>query len=407
MKILLLQLFAVVSVLGTQVSGYPQERSTSDVEFESKHLPAYEDSVAAASDVEEAYDDGDDSDMFMEPDEMEPSESQTTNQESLKSISKIDGPEQITVIEEEEEEESTTTVRSDEKINPQIRNGHQQSKEQVPASTILNVKSNEPTVSVVATVSQESDFNNKNNNDKKEENDSSEKNLETDSQNFFPSFAELFTNHRLPYTEHQQRYRPNRFLGYFQRDRGNNYQTAASSSSSSSSSSQQKESLHPLLGSGNFGVIRGGTYYPEDKENDEYSIDESIYNPYYHGSGRSRHNYYKNPKPQPVRGGDFFANFRDFADITAPPKSSFSHLSVVYANKNGSSTARVNDQPRNIFETLRMLEEEEFNASTITTTEQPQKKLSQGKRKLMKMKKYQDEKARKSRMTVEPLLALS
>lgn len=394
MKILLIQLFAVVSVLGTQVSGYPQERTTSDVELDSKHLSPYEDSVAAASDVEEAYDDGDDSDMFMEPDEMESSASQTTHEQQPKSISKIDGPEQLEAVIEESSDSNPTTVRIEEENVPRIRNGHQQSKEQDPASAmVLSVKSNEPSVSVIATVSQERDY-------KKEENtevtESTEKNLETDSQNFFPSFAELFTNHRLPYTEHQQRYRPNRFLGYFQRDRGN-YQAA---------SSQPKESLHPLLGSGNFGVIRGGTYYPEEKENDEYSIDESIYNPYYHGSGRSRHNYYKNPKPQPVRGGDFFANFRDFADITAPPKSSFSHLSVVYANKNGSSTARVNDQPRNIFETLRMLEEEEFNAAT-TTTEQPQKKLSQGKRKLMKMKKYQDEKARKSRMTVEPLLALS
>lgn len=397
MKVLL-QLFAVVSVLGTQVSGYPQERSNTDVELDSKHLSAYEDSVAAASEVEEAYDDGDDSDMFMEPDEMEPSETQTTHEKepspSSSSISKIDDSEKLPPIIEETSDPLPTTMTPNEEENTpsQIRNGHQQSKEQFPASaTVLSVKSNEPSVSVIATVSQESDYN------KKEE---TEKNLETDSQNFFPSFAELFTNHRLPYTEHQQRYRPNRFLGYFQRDRGN-YQTA---------SSQQKESLHPLLGSGNFGVIRGGTYYPEEKENDEYSIDESVYNPYYHGSGRSRHNYYKNPKPQPVRGGDFFANFRDFADITAPPKSSFSHLSVVYANKNGSSTARINDQPRNIFETLRMLEEEEFNASlttTTTTTEQPQKKLSQGKRKLMKLKKYQDEKARKSRMTVEPLLALS
>lgn len=229
-----------------------------------------------------------------------------------------------------------------------------------------------------------------------------EKNLETDSQNFFPSFAELFANHRLPYNEQQQqqRYRPNRFLGYFQRDRSA-YQAA---------SSNVKDTQHPLLGSGNFGVIRGGTYYPEDKENDEYTVDETLYNPYYSANvPRARANYYRNPKPQPVRGGDFFANFRDFADITAPPKSSFSHLSVVYANRNGTR-GRTNE-PRNIIETLRMLEEQEddddINGPTTTSTELPTKKLSQGKRKLIMMKKYQDEKSRKSRMTVEPLLALS
>jgi hypothetical protein len=232
--------------------------------------------------------------------------------------------------------------------------------------------------------------------------DAEDKSLESESQNFFPSFAELFANHRLPFTEQQQqqqqqqqqRYRPNRFLGYFQRDRAN-YQAAASTSKD-----------HSLLGSGNFGVIRGGTYYPEDKERDEYSIDESLYSPYYQSRGRAH--YYRNPKPQPVRGGDLFANFRDFADITAPPKSSFSHLSVVYANKNGSSTGRVTE-PRNIIETLRMLEEEEERSNTeeTATTEIPRKKQSKGKRKLMKMKQYEEDKARRSRMSVEPLLALS
>ncbi|XP_012146596.1 uncharacterized protein LOC100880726 isoform X2 [Megachile rotundata] len=226
--------------------------------------------------------------------------------------------------------------------------------------------------------------------------DSEDKSLETDSQNFFPSFAELFANHRLPFTE-QQRYRPNRFLGYFQRDRSG-YQTAAATS---------KDTHHPILGSGNFGVIRGGTYYPEDKDADEYSTDDSLYNPYYHGGNRGRSNYFRNPKPQPIRGGDFFANFRDFADITAPPKSSFSHLSVVYANKNGSATGRITE-PRNIIETLRMLEEEEQTTmEAVATTEVPRKKQSKGKRKLMKMKQYEEDKARRSRITVEPLLALS
>lgn len=231
-----------------------------------------------------------------------------------------------------------------------------------------------------------------------------DKSLEQESQNFFPSFAELFANHRLSYAEQQQqqRYRPNRFLGYFQRDR-NAFQTAPAASATA-----QKETEHPLLGSGNFGVIRGGTYYPEEKENDEYAADDSIYNPYYSSNvARGRANYFRNPKPQPIRGGDFFANFRDFADITAPPKSSFSHLSVVYANRNG--TAGHAGEPRNIIETLRMLEEQEDYDSLgfTSTTEVPTKKASLGKRKLIKMKKYQEEKARKAKVNIEPLLALS
>lgn len=229
--------------------------------------------------------------------------------------------------------------------------------------------------------------------------DSEDKSLETESQNFFPSFADLFANHRSSFAE-QQRYR-NRFLGYLQRDRG--YQT-------SQGTGVGKEVHHPLLGSGNFGVIRGGTYYPDEKENDEYSVDDTLYNPYYHAGNRGRANYFRNPKPQPIRGGDFFANFRDFADITAPPKSSFSHLSVVYANKNATGGGARVTEPRNIIETLRMLEEEGQTSSEVaagTEQELPRKKQSKGKRKLMKMKQYEEDKARRSRITVEPLLALS
>lgn len=302
--------------------------------------------MASASEVGEEYDD---SDMYMEPDE-----SETTSQ-----------PDHIKESTQETQHETSTDTTD--------KNNEKSSETEKPeTSKDQEAKNTDHTAIAKFT-------------------DAGDKSLATESQNFFPSFAELLTNHRLSFAEQQQRYRPNRFLGYFQRDR--NYQTAAT------------KDQHSILGSGNFGVIRGGTYYPEDKENDEYSIDESIYNPYYHGRGRA--NYYRNPKPQPIRGGDFFANFRDFADITAPPKSSFSHLSVVYANKNGSSTGRVTE-PRNIIETLRMLEEEEqSNAEEVSTTEIPRKKQSKGKWKLIKMKQYEEDKARRSRMSVEPLLALS
>ncbi|XP_072760171.1 uncharacterized protein [Anoplolepis gracilipes] len=303
--------------------------------------------MASASEVGEEYDD---SDMYMEPDE-----SATLPSDGI--------------------ENSTLNNSQDKAFNDTVDKSEERSfeTEKVDSSKDQEAKNTQHTAVAQFT-------------------DEESRSLETQSQNFFPSFAELFGNHRLPVTEQQQRYRPNRFLGYFQRDR-NNYQTAAS-----------KDQLS-LLGSGNFGVIRGGTYYPEDKETDEYSVDESLYNPYYHSRGRTQ--YYRNPKPQPYRGGDFFANFRDFADITAPPKSSFSHLSVVYANKNDSSTGRITE-PRNIIETLRMLEEEErLNTEEMTTTEAPKKKQSKGKWKLMKIKQYEDDKARRSRMSVEPLLALS
>jgi len=314
-----------------------------------------QDSVASASEVGDEYDD---SDMYMEPDESE---------------TQADRAEAITRERSDDETADARDESSERSIGGKPEEDEGKPKDQETRNTRHSAR-------IVQLA------------------DAEDKSLESESQNFFPSFAELFANHRLPFAEQQQqqqqRYRPNRFLGYFQRDRAN-YQTAAAT----------KE--HSLLGSGNFGVIRGGTYYPEDKERDEYSIDESLYSPYYQSRGRAH--YYRNPKPQPVRGGDLFANFRDFADITAPPKSSFSHLSVVYANKNGSSTGRVTE-PRNIIETLRMLEEEEeerSNAEETVTTEIPRKKQSKGKRKLMKMKQYEDDKARRSRMSVEPLLALS
>ncbi|XP_014206783.1 uncharacterized protein LOC106638222 [Copidosoma floridanum] len=374
MKMMLVQLLALALLVGDRVSGYPQDRGLPDgATVPQQSRTGYEDSEAAASETggaEEAYDDGDDSDMYMEPDGAESAHADARHE-----------PEDPPPLHHQHRDESERPTMPHMTIVA-VR----------PAQTSIQVTSSEST----ETSSSSSTPTASGQPEEREE----ERSLETDSQNFFPSFAELFGGPRLPFTEHQQqqqRYRPSRFLGYFQRD-SRPYAVAASSA---------KEGHQPaILGSGNFGVIRGGTYYPEDKETDEYGLEDAPgYGPFYHGAGRARPSYYKNPKPQPVHGGDFFANFRDFADITAPPKSSFSHLSVVYANKNGSSAGRAPvDQPRNIIETLRMLEEEEEAGTTETP---PQKKLSQGKRKLMKIKKYQDEKARKSRMTIEPLLALS
>ncbi|KAJ8688079.1 hypothetical protein QAD02_023874 [Eretmocerus hayati] len=356
------------------------------------------DSVAAASETgdssaaEEAYDDGgdDDSDMYMEPDGAESSHHHqadlpgptdpTTNLPipTLLQHQQQQPPPRLTIV-------AVRPVKTSIKVS----SSSESSSEPEPDSrSTSSITSDERTA--VAPLD--------------------ERSLESDSQNFFPSFAELFGAQRLPFADPQQQqqqapqprqYRPSRFLGYFSRERP--YAVAASAPA--------KEAL---LGSGNFGVIRGGTYYPEDKEADEYSLDESAFSPFYRSASR----YYKNPKPQPVRGGDFFANFRDFADITAPPKSSFSHLSVVYAAKNGP--ANTEQQPRNIIETLKMLEQQqqadnekgidEEDSDISTTSEMPQKKVSQGKRKLMKMKKYHEDKTSKKlapRATVEPLLALS
>ncbi|KAF0755441.1 Uncharacterized protein FWK35_00024163 [Aphis craccivora] len=82
-----------------------------------------------------------------------------------------------------------------------------------------------------------------------------------------------------------------------------------------------------MLGSGNFGVIPGGTYYAAGET-------ASASDPYlYDGNSHGRpHRFSGNPRPSAFRDPeDFFAGFRDFADITAPTKSSFSQYHMVYA----------------------------------------------------------------------------
>ncbi|KAG8230643.1 hypothetical protein J437_LFUL010660, partial [Ladona fulva] len=135
------------------------------------------------------------------------------------------------------------------------------------------------------------------------------------------------------------------------------------------SSSANTDSKHlGLLGSGNFAVMRGGTFY-DDKDKSEYHNSYSYSDPYGNGHGGPSYNsgnYHRglpsNPRPRP--GRDHFADFRDFADITAP-KPAFSQLVVVYAaNQNGTEDKKTNSTnqnspPRNIIERLKLLDTEE------------------------------------------------
>lgn len=169
-------------------------------------------------------------------------------------------------------------------------------------------------------------------------------------------------------------------------------------------------SSYGLLGSGNFGVIRGGTFFSDN--DGESSNFEQQFSPYYHnGHGRPSAYFGGVPNPRPQQH-EQFANFRDFADINTP---SYSQYVVVYANKNSSKHDDQSDKrikgPKNIIEQLAMLDLE----VTTTTTEAPTKKLSKSKRKLAlllpekKLKRKQLEKTTTS-STIdlhEPLLALS
>lgn len=121
-------------------------------------------------------------------------------------------------------------------------------------------------------------------------------------------------------------------------------------------------------------------------------------------------------------GGDFFANFRDFADITAPTKSSYSEYYVVYVNQN--STKAETDKghvlapgasiPKNIIERLNTMDMDgESEHDTVDTPESF--KVSKTKQKLFQHRKQETEKdqANKNKVhklpkeTNEPLLALS
>lgn len=201
-----------------------------------------------------------------------------------------------------------------------------------------------------------------------------------------------------------------------------------------------------MLGSGNFGVIHGGTFYGEEKEAQEYDSPSAPLHSYYGGNGHGRPAFYRgNPEPQRYRTSeDFFANFRDFADISTPTKSSFSEYYVVYVNRNASRAdagtvvgptgvvseaqphlqqqpARAVPRPNNIFERLAQIDMEHAAKKDDRDVEKeaPQKKVSLGKRKLALLdKKKGGKKAAAAAATREvhevpqrdahePLLALS
>jgi hypothetical protein len=122
---------------------------------------------------------------------------------------------------------------------------------------------------------------------------------------------------------------------------------------------QVSRSFDPsILGSGDFDVIQGGTFYPEG----EHVVRPKI-NDYYNGGFGSK-NGHSRPNPQAFRGPrpyypeDPFEHFRDFADINAGADPAFSHYVVVYANKNSTKPHPTHNSPKNIFEQLQLLDQE-------------------------------------------------
>lgn len=231
-------------------------------------------------------------------------------------------------------------------------------------------------------------------------------------QTFYPSFSPFnhpplghsrpflyqqegaYSHRAAPYQQQVDYDSVSRYSGY---NKGDNYARGSESAG--------------LLGSGNFGVIRGGTFYNDNEESSNYD-----YDPYFrhNGHGRPGFGYGGNPKP---RQHQQFENFRDFADINVPSNPAYSQFVIVYANKNKTSDPLPNNKPKNIIEHLQMLDLE----TTSTTEAAPTKKLSKYKQKLALAKRLEKKilrsyKAKNQKTTTissssidqyEPLLALS
>lgn len=158
-----------------------------------------------------------------------------------------------------------------------------------------------------------------------------------------------------------------------------------------------------ILGSGDFGVLRGGTFYPEEEM--PYHTDEnSDFNQYYgdaNGHGRPSNEEFVQKYTYPE---EQFADFRDFADINTPADSAFSQFVVVYAAKN-STKPSTHPRPKNIFEQLELLDREKEQEEK----EEKKRRASKSKSKLSKtklQKKYKKKTSPKD-LDYEPLLALS
>lgn len=174
-----------------------------------------------------------------------------------------------------------------------------------------------------------------------------------------------------------------------------------------------------ILGSGDFSVLRGGTFYADGDTRRRPSQD-------YFGGGSSFYESANSGRPfalpleSPHYSDDPFANFKDFADITASIDADFSHVVAVYAKKN--STA-VKHEPNNILEQLQLIDEEKrseeakIKRAEVSTAE-PIKvtKLSKFKTKLLstkepKQKKKETPKKKSAASSsvdyIDPLLAES
>lgn len=188
-------------------------------------------------------------------------------------------------------------------------------------------------------------------------------------QNFFPSF---FRNP--PLSGHSRPYQGN---------------SAASIAGRYSATGRSQQFDQSILGSGDFSVIRGGTFYPEGERSFRLKGGNDDYNFYNNGHGRPNAQPLTQQK-KPYYPEDPFENFKDFAEINAGSDPAFSHFIVVYANKNSTKPHPSHPSPKNIFEQLQLLdlEKEKEKNQDLEMEDEDQKEKDLYSKKLMKLSKF-------------------
>lgn len=146
-----------------------------------------------------------------------------------------------------------------------------------------------------------------------------------------------------------------------------------------------------ILGSGDFSVLRGGSFYPEG----EQPFKLNGYSTYSNGHGRPNAQPLKAVK-QPYYPEDPFENFKDFADINAGNDPAHSHFIVVYANKNATQPHPSHPSPKNIFEQLQQLDREKQRdkSQEANVIDELAKEKELSDKKLMKLSKYKSKLAK-------------
>ncbi|KAG5682886.1 hypothetical protein PVAND_012204 [Polypedilum vanderplanki] len=173
---------------------------------------------------------------------------------------------------------------------------------------------------------------------------------------------------------------------------------------------------HSILGSGDFSILHGGTFYPEEPSRYQAKSDELLDPVYTNGHGKPVAEALTAKKELHIPE-DPFENFKDFADMNAGSDSpAFSHFVVIYANKN-STKPHPHPSPKNIFEQLQLLDQEKERDSVVedeAIDEKKLMKLSKYKTKLSKtkvVKKYKKKLGPKYEQAspdyTDPLLATS